>query len=448
MKVAWHFPSTQKRRAFIAPPTATGSTSDNKSDPVEIVTLKSGLRVVFQKIPQVQSCVVQVLVGAGSITEPDDLVGISHFVEHMAFTGTKSRTEREIYKVAESGIEFNACTTQDDTGYYIVGHSSFAGQFSQLLLDMLLNPKFAPQKIKKEKRIVALELEGRKDSPDGHLSDMVMTQMFNGHPYGRSIMGTQQSIKSFTTDNLFAYHKATYHPKNIILVVGGDFNPDEVLKAAESFNDNDFTGVDFIEREVPVRENFPGVIIDDRRSKVAHMSIFTTGTSVFDEDRQAIKMFEMKLGNPVYSLMYRKITRQGKMAYSADTSSDSCRYGGLFGVDVNSVAPRDVGKVLDLVVSEFEKLKREGIRPEKLEVLKKQCIAQNDLLAKPLQETVEQTALDVLYHNKAVSNDELKAEIDSITPERLRIVANRIFDPKNYVVAIVGPKNKIGNISV
>ncbi len=448
MKVAWHFPRSEKRRAFNAPLLASPSVSDLKSNSTELITLNSGLRVVLQKIPQVQSCVVQVLVGAGTVTESEDLPGISHFVEHMVFTGTKTKKEREIYKVAESGIEFNACTSEDNTGYYIVGHSSFAQQYAQLLLDMLFNPSFVPQKIKKEKRIVSLELGGQKDSLGEHLTEIIMGQMFKGHPYSRNIIGTRESIRSFNQDNLFEYHKKTYHPKNIILAVAGDFDSDEVLKVAESFNDNDFSGMDFIQQDVPVKETFPGIVIDDKKSKVAHVSIFTTGTSVFDENKQAIKIFDMKLGNPVYSLMYRKITREGKMAYSADTDSDSCRYGGIFGVDANSVAPGDVGKVLDIVVSEFERLRKQGINPEKLEVLKKQCVAQNDLLAKPLQDTVEKTARDVLYHNRIISRDELNSEIDSITPERLQIVANRIFDPKNYVVAIVGPKNRIGNISV
>ncbi|GEM_PF-4464590 len=442
MKVAWHFPLN--RRAFLTPSSTTGTSFAGETPP-ELITLKSGLRVVLQKIPHVQSCAVDVLVGAGSITEIDELAGISHLIEHMAFRGTNRRTEREIYNIAGSGIKFNASTTEEHTRYYVVGHGSFAGTFVDLLLDMVFNPKFDPKKLRREKKIVSLELEGRKDDIDDRRTDLVTRQMFGSHPYGRNVIGTHKSIRSFSPHSLSEYHGKTYLPGNVVLSIVGNFDTDEVIRIAELFDN--FSRREFTQVDIPVKENFSGVVINNRRSNVAHLGLFALGPSTFDSDRFVIDLIDMALDNPVKSRLQKQIVGRRHMAYSVNSDNDNSRFAGYFGVKVDSVKPEQVGEVVDIIISEFDRLKTRGITSAELDVLKKQCIAVNDS-SDTLEETAEGVSTYVLYHGEPYSKTRYMERINSLTINDVSRVAHRIFRPENYALAIIGPKKGIGNISI
>ena len=444
MKVAWHFP--HHRKAFISSHASSSGTLLGDNFPPELITLKSGLRVVLQKIPHVQSCAVNVHVGVGSITETEEQAGISHLIEHMAFRGTDRRTDKQIYDTASfGGIEFNAATTEEHTRYYVVGHGSFAGTFVDLLLDMVFDPKFDPRKVRKEKKVVSLELEGRRDDIDAHRLDLVTELMFGKHPYGRNVIGTQSSIRTFTPDILSDYHGVTYVPGNVFLSIVGSFDTDAVTKAAESFDE--FSVRDFIQEDIPVTENFSGVVVRNRRSKVAHLGFYTLGVSIFNKDKYVIDLIDMALDNPVKSRLQKSIVGKNHLAYSVSSDDDNSRFVGYYGVEVDSIKAELVGKVIDLIRSEFERLKTRGITADELDVLKKQCIAMHDS-SDTLDETADALSQFALYHGTVPSNTDYVKGINLTTVDDFRRVANKIFNPKNYAVAIIGPKKRIGKISI
>ena len=187
MKVAWH--NHLNSKIFRHFPSSTAPSVLAGAGQMEVVPLSNGLRMILKHDPNVPQCKTSVLVGVGGVNDPENLMGIHHFIEHMTFTGTETRDEIEIFKTAASGgISFNAWTSQEFTSYDITGHGKHAKKFLDLLLDMVFHPSFKEEKITDQKGVVCLEIAGSKDDPGSYLTELVTRKMFGSNPYGASLL--------------------------------------------------------------------------------------------------------------------------------------------------------------------------------------------------------------------------------------------------------------------
>ena len=196
----------------------------------EIIELKNGLRVVIENIPHVKSISVGVWIGAGSYAETRANNGISHFIEHMMFKGTKKRTPKEIAEAIDDiGGQLNAFTSRDCTCYYVKVLSDHLDTAVDVLSDMLFNSLYDLNDISLEKGVVLEEINMYNDSPDELVHDLLMEKVWQGNSLGYSILGTSKSLKKITRDDILSYIENYYTPQNSIISIVGNFDRDNLL---------------------------------------------------------------------------------------------------------------------------------------------------------------------------------------------------------------------------
>ena len=194
-------------------------------------TLPNGLRIVTESIGSVKTISVGIWVKTGSRNEKKELAGVTHFLEHMLFKGTKKRTAFEIAQSMESvGGYLNAFTSSEYTCYYARCVDEQLSRALDVLSDMVLHPSFPEKEIEKEKKVVIEEMKMYRDSPDDYLFEAFTTKMFQNHALGRPILGFEDTVSAFTRQNLYDYMKDRYRPDNLLVAVAGNVNHEEVVE--------------------------------------------------------------------------------------------------------------------------------------------------------------------------------------------------------------------------
>ncbi|WP_022850520.1 M16 family metallopeptidase [Limisalsivibrio acetivorans] len=207
---------------------------------VERFELKNGIDVVYRNMPDMKVASVQVWMKTGAVNENDKNNGISHFLEHMVFKGTKSFEPGDIDRTVESsGGSMNAATSKDYTFYYITMPSKNAETAFNVLSEMLFDAKFLPEEIEKEKPVVVQEIKRKFDRPTYDMWVYLYRELFKSSPYEREVIGTEENVLSFTREQLLDYYNHYYHPENMTLVIAGDMDKKEALKLAVKYFERD-----------------------------------------------------------------------------------------------------------------------------------------------------------------------------------------------------------------
>jgi len=195
---------------------------ERKTIMIEIRTLKCGLRMVLEKLPYVESVTAGIWVKAGAVNEDDSTRGISHFIEHMMFKGTGSRTARQIASDIDAlGAQINAFTSKESTCYYVKSLSSTLDKACDILIDMMTDSKFDPVELGKERQVVKEEIKMVEDNPEDDVQDMMYEVLFKDHPLSGSILGTPEGLDRYTGDDLRAYIAKEYALDHIVVSVAG-----------------------------------------------------------------------------------------------------------------------------------------------------------------------------------------------------------------------------------
>ena len=194
---------------------------------IEIKKMNCGTRVVMEQIPYVNSVAVGIWVRAGAVDEGPKTAGVSHFIEHMMFKGTETRSAKKLAEDVDNiGAQINAFTGKEATCYYIKALATNAVAATEILLDMFLNSIFDRIELEKEKNVIYEEIKMIKDTPDEEVHDMICEMVFQDHPLGNSITGTRSSLKAMTRNSLLKYIKEEYTRDNIVIAIAGNFDKD------------------------------------------------------------------------------------------------------------------------------------------------------------------------------------------------------------------------------
>jgi predicted Zn-dependent peptidase len=208
---------------------------DGSERDVRMTVLPNGIRVITEPMPAVRSVAVGFWIGSGSRFEPAPENGVSHFIEHMLFKGTPSRSAERIAREMDAiGGNLDAFTDRDMTGYTMKVLDEHLGQAFEILADMLRHPKFDPAEIEKEKGVILEELKMENDDPESVVHDLFVHNFWKGHPLGRPIAGTKRTIASFNEDGLRAYHRTHYAASNLTVTAAGSLRHNEVLALVET----------------------------------------------------------------------------------------------------------------------------------------------------------------------------------------------------------------------
>lgn len=415
-------------------------TAEDYKPPQKII-LDNGLRIISEEIPSALSCTLSIWINAGSVDEEVSNNGISHFIEHIVFKGTKTRSALDIAEQSENvGANLNAFTDREHTCFHSRILSEHVPFVLELFLDMLFNPRLQETDIDLERQVILEEIKMYEDTPEDLVQDLLYEVIWKGHPLGKPITGTVESITNLKKKNILNYLSDLYTPDNIVISLAGKYNLDEVIKKTEEITSNITTRNK--KKDSPPLIITPDTFIKDKEIEQTHLSFATKGVSVYDEDRYTLAVIDIALGGGMSSRLYQEIREKRGLTYSISSYYHTNKLGGLFGVYAG-VNAKELNNVLDLVLKELEIIKQNGLKPDELERAKMQLKTSLFLELESTMVRSYRNALYDFYYNRFVSPNEINHSVESIINDRIVRLANEIFDSKYYTLTVVGPRKEL-----
>ena len=403
-------------------------------------TLSNGIRVVSETLPKSRSVSIGVWVKVGSRHEPQEIGGISHFIEHLFFKGTEKRTAKDIAIEMDSlGGEMNAFTSQETTTYYAKVVDEHLPVAIDILSDILLGSKFDPIEMEKERKVILEEIKGVEDTPDDYIHEFFTSTVWPDNPLGRPILGTKETIKVLKHQDIISYIDHYYSPKEIVISVAGNFEHARLIELLNtSFGRLSRAGV-------PKKEETPAfshaVAVRKKQLAQVQVCIGCRGMNYMHEDRYVISALNTVLGNSMSSRLFQEVREQNALAYSIYSYVTSYRDTGLLTVYAGT-DPTNTLEVLRLVTRELKKIKDEGITQAEEMRVKNQVKGNLVLSLESSNSHMSRLARQEIYFGKYLSMDDIIKGVEKVTAEQVQRLAQQLFTRENSALAILGPLTK------
>lgn len=405
----------------------------------EIITLPNGLRLVIENITHVKSLTVGVYIGTGSCREIRANSGISHFIEHMLFKGTKKRTSKEIAEAIDDvGGQINAYTSRDCTCYYakvLYNHMELA---VDILSDMLFNSLFDINDMALEKSVILEEINMYEDTPEELVHDLIMEKSWQGNSLGYSILGTAKSLKKITREDIFEYMKKYYTPQNTVITVVGNFEKDKLICVLkEKFGSWVDEGQVLKSLSSP-RFNIVNTEVN-KDIEQSHLCIGYNSISRGHELSYALMVVNTIFGSGMSSRLFQNIREDKGLVYSIYSYQSIYAKAGMLTIYAG-MNPARVEEVTQLIFNEVEDLKKNGITDRELKKCKEQLKGNLILGLESTSSRMHSYGQSLLLINKIRSLDEIIDKIDGVNSEKVNKVIDLVFNSPS--IAIVQNKTK------
>lgn len=424
-------------------PGSGSSIEPSDEPPVRRSQLPGGLRVVTQQVPGVRSAAVGLWVGVGSRDESPALAGAAHFLEHLLFKATATRTALDIAEVVDAiGGELNAFTAKEHTCFYAHVLDEDVTLAIDLVADVVLRGRCRPVDVEVERQVVLEEIAMRDDDPEDLVGDLMHEAAFGGHPLGRSIIGSTESVGAMTATQLRSFHRRRYTPDRMVLAVAGNIDHAKVVRAARRFfADRLAAPPSTAPRRRPPRPSMaPSTATISRPGEQTHLVVATPTAGRADPDRRALSVLSTIIGGGLSSRAFQEVRERRGLAYSVYSSVETFTDAGLFSVYAGCRPDnvRDVVTVLDHLLADIV---ANGVHPEEVERAKGSL---RGGLVLGLEDPYSRMArigrreLDGARHSSLADG---LAEIGSVTVDQVDAVARRVLtQPRS--LAVIGPQRR------
>ncbi len=415
--------------------------SPSKENPIQKITLSNGIKIVAEEIPEHLSCALSIWINVGSADENENNNGTSHFIEHIVFKGTKTRSALDIAEQSEDvGANLNAFTDREHTCYHTRVLSEYALVTHELFLDMLFNPKLDEKDFELEKQVILEEIKMYKDTPEDLVQEMLYQAIWQKQTMGQPITGTTESITKLKRSSVEKFLKEFYTPDNMVISIAGKFDLEKMVEKTEQLTSHITTKTK--KKELPSLLITPSISVEDKEIEQAHLSFATKGTSVYEEERYTLAVIDIALGGGMSSRLFQEIREKRGLVYAISSYYHTNKLGGLFGIYAGT-APKDTNQVIDLILKELKDIKTNGLKPAELERAKMQLRTSLFLELESSKVRAFRNALYDLYYDKFITHEEVNKSIQSITNERVIKLATDILDEKYFALTVVGPKDEM-----
>ncbi len=401
--------------------------------------LPNGLRLVTADIPGLESVTCMILTEVGSRYESRDKLGLSHVFEHMVFKGTKTRPiPGDIAEAIESvGGDSNAFTSKEFTGYYIRLSSEKLELALDLLSDMVLNPIFNPDELKKELEVVLEERKKNIDVPARHIYDMIEEEVFGDQPIGWPIIGTPESVRSVSQADLFDFISTYYRPQNMVVVIAGKLPTDVGTKVEKYLHKLKAKDVPAYQAAI-VEQVSPRVYIDKRKFEQANLIVAVEGVARSDQDQYPLKVLNAVLGEGMSSRLFRELREKRGLAYAVRSYSENYHDTGIFEVYAG-VGLDKVDEAVKTIVGEFGKVIAAKVSDKELQKGKEIIKGQLKLELESTLGVAEEIGLRELLEKQVLTVEEISSLVDRVTAEDVLRAAKRIFRTEKLNLSLIGP---------
>ena len=399
--------------------------------------LDNGLRLITETMPHVRSVTIGVWLMRGSRHESDERSGIAHFVEHMLFKGTDSRSAEDIAQAIDSiGGQLDAFTAKEYASYYIKILDEHLPLAVDLLADIVLRPAFVPEEIEREKKVILEEIKMVEDTPDDLVHELFTQHFWEGHPLGRPILGSKETVEGLTVDSLREYFRGVYVAPNMIISAAGNLQHDRVRDlVTRAFESLPASGEPFSEQPPRV---VPQVITRTKDLEQSHVCLGTNSYPQRHEDRYVSYILNTLLGGSMSSRLFQNVREKRGLAYAVFSGLSAYRDAGNITIYAGC-ANEAVGEVIDLCVEELRLLKRVAVPDAELRRSKDHLKGSLMLSLENTASRMSHLARQEIYFDRHFGLDETLAGVERVTPGDLQRVACDLFSNGSLAATVLGP---------
>ena len=402
--------------------------------------LDNGIRIVTEDHPSSRAVACGVWIDTGTRDEKKSEQGISHFLEHMVFKGTKNRSAYDIVKELEMvGAEVNAFTTKENTCFHTLSLYENLDLSVEVLADLVCRATFPKDDLEVERGVILQELYSAEESPEEFIFDMFLEDFYKNSSLGWQILGTEESVKSIRRSNLNSYYKNRYVGANMVVSAAGRLNHDELVKKIRKQLGRIPKGKPIPKRERARAKIFREVV--NRDSDQAHILLGLPATSFKDKFRFEAFILNALLGGGMTSSLYQKVREEEGLVYSIYSSLSTFTDTGLINIYANS-SEENTRRVLELIFKEMRRLKKQGLTQIDLDLFRNQVRAGILLGADDVENRMNSLGVNEMVFRKYRSADEIIEELEAVTLSSMRDYLRTYLDFDKMSVLVLGPKGR------
>ena len=405
---------------------------------IEKHELKNGLRIVTEKIPHVKSVAVGIWVKSGVTHESTDQNGISHFIEHMLFKGTKKRSARQLAEdVDQVGGHINAYTSREYTCYYIKVLDEHIRLAIDILTDMFFDSVFDPEEIQKEKSVVLEEISMYEDSPEDLAHDILIESMLSGSALGLPILGTVQTVEAMDAGQIKQYIQEVYRPDNTVISIAGNMDESEIINIIGEHYEDWSTPPEH--RKDPDNN---AVLIHDHWHRYkdieqVHLNIGYQGATLGSKEMYDLLLINNILGGSMSSRLFQTIREDKGLAYSIYSYLQNYSHIGLLSIYC-SMNPDQLNTTSQLIDEEMDRMRKSGLTQEEFSKAKNQLKGSFILGMESTSGRMATMGKSELMLNRIDTQDTILNKINNISYERVMESIQQFFHPEQKASVIVG----------
>jgi len=405
-------------------------------------TTPSGLRLLALPMKSTGTVTVMAFAGTGSRHENPEEAGVSHFLEHLFFKGSKKRPTTLIISevLDEVGGEFNAFTSKEMTAFYAKAASKHTKLLLDVLGDMLINPLFKQKEIDRERGVVIEEMNMYEDSPQDSIGEQFEQQLFGEHDLARKIIGTKDIISTITKKRIVKYRNQQYGAPNMVVCIAGNIDPKKGLAMLK----RQFSG---LPKQAPVKtREFNGVWGADlvslriKKTDQAHVIIGGRGTSLLDADRCAVDLLSTILGGSMSSRLFIEVRERRGLAYSVHTSAEHFVDTGHIATQIG-VDPGNVGKALSVILKEYKKVREVLVSDTELKKAKENIKGHLLIRLESTNAVAQFIGGQVTLTGRILTLEEIFKAFDVVTSADIQRVAQKYLAPEYLRIAAIMPND-------
>jgi predicted Zn-dependent peptidase len=401
--------------------------------------LDNGIRLVTERMSHVRSVSLGVWLARGSRHETDEESGIAHFVEHMLFKGTSTRTAEEIAQAVDSiGGQLDAFTAKEYASYYVKVLDEHLPLAVDILSDIVLRPAFHEIDIEREKKVILEEIKMVEDTPDDLVHEIFTQSFWEGHPLGRPILGTKESVEAITEQRLRAHFRGAYAAENVIISAAGNLEHSQLREALEqAFGSMPVSAKNGADAPPNV---VPKVVIRNKELEQSHVCLGTSSYPQNHADRYASYVMNTMLGGSMSSRLFQNIREKRGLAYSVFSGINAYRDAGYLTIYAGC-ANEAVGEVIDLVVEELRAIKQTPVPQTELRRAKDHLKGSVMLSLENTSSRMSHLARQEIYFDRQFSLDETLQGIEHVSAEDVQRVAGELFSNGSLAATVLGQVN-------
>lgn len=402
--------------------------------------LPNGVRVISEHIPSVRSISVGMWVFAGSRDEAPEESGMSHFIEHMVFKGTERRRMHHIAQRMEFvGGYLNAFTSKEYTCYYARSLDEHLARAVDAVCDLVLQPKFPPKELEKEKEVVVEEMKMYEDAPEDIIFDHIEALVYKDHGLGRPIVGFPETVRSFSREGVMSYLDVHYTPDRMVLAAAGNVDHDQLVALAEeafAVSDREASK----KTRTSVNGYVPEQVVSHRAIHQAHLVLATRGYAIHDDRRVALSVLNTLLGGGMSSRLNQNIREKYGYCYNIYSYLNLHLDTGDFGIYMGTDAAK-VERSKKLIFRELDKLRDKAVGPRALNQARNQVKGSLMLGLESMSNRMMRIGRQELYFGRYFSLDEIIEAVDAVSAEDLQALAEDLLVPERFSSVVFLPQD-------